>query len=91
MEKALAHPNSDQLDDWEDFKAGLTEASGGEVTDEVMAAYGQVSWMPGAAERTARVESIDSGYFSPTPEGQADMKGEDLADDSDITPRQPAT
>ncbi|KAL9048970.1 MAG: hypothetical protein Q9206_005759 [Seirophora lacunosa] len=91
MEKALAHPNSDQLDDWEDFKAGLTEASGGEVTDEVMAAYGQVSWMPGAAERTARVESIDSGYFSPTPEGQADMKGEDLADDSDITPRQPAS
>lgn len=26
MEKALCHPNSDQLDDWEAYRAGLTDA-----------------------------------------------------------------
>ncbi|KAL8656792.1 MAG: hypothetical protein Q9210_000036 [Variospora velana] len=77
MEKALAHPCADQLDDWEDFKAGLTEASEAEMMDvgyEGIPAYGRASWIPQVAERTARIESIDSGYFSPHPEGQADMK-----------------
>ncbi|KAL8974026.1 MAG: hypothetical protein Q9197_001746 [Variospora fuerteventurae] len=77
MEKALAHPCADQLDDWEDFKAGLTDASEAEMKDEGyedLPAFGQASWIPQVAERTGRIESIDSGYFSPHPEGQADMK-----------------
>ncbi|KAL8990135.1 MAG: hypothetical protein Q9177_001138 [Variospora cf. flavescens] len=77
MEKALAHPCAEQLDDWEDFKAGLTEASEAEMKDEGyedLPAYGRASWIPQVAERTGRIESIDSGYFSPHPEGQADMK-----------------
>ncbi|KAI4270493.1 MAG: hypothetical protein L6R35_006607 [Caloplaca aegaea] len=77
MEKALAHPCADQLDDWEDFKAGLTEASEAGMKDEGyedLPAYGRASWIPQVAERTGRIESIDSGYFSPHPEGQADMK-----------------
>lgn len=79
MEKALSHPSACQLDDWEDYRAGLTEAGSAPVDeDDTEDAYpGILGYDHQAllAEEAAagiseseRLGSVDSGYFSPHPE-----------------------
>ncbi|KAL8825834.1 MAG: hypothetical protein Q9170_007640 [Blastenia crenularia] len=68
MEKALTFPNPDQLDDWEDYKAGLTYGSEDDMFEEtyedVLGLDQRHSIGPEAADRLG---SVDSGYFSPHP------------------------
>lgn len=89
MEKALSHPNACQLDDWEDYRAGLTEADSAPVDeDDAEDAYPGIlvyDYKAMLAEEAAarisaseRLGSVDSGYFSPHPEelGLYKNKGE---------------
>ncbi|KAL8734609.1 MAG: hypothetical protein Q9181_003143 [Wetmoreana brouardii] len=67
MEKALAFPNSDQLDDWNDYKAGLTTFPKEELIEEMYEGMEEQMRMSTAADNGGRLGSIDSGYFSPHP------------------------
>lgn len=77
MEKALSHPHACQLDDWEDYRAGLTEAASAPVDDDdTEDAYPGILGLDyslslteaAAAGVSERNWSVDSGYFSPHPE-----------------------
>ncbi len=77
MEKALSHPYACQLDDWEDYRAGLTEAASAPVDDDdtedaypgILGLDHKLSLTQAAAAGVSeRNWSVDSGYFSPHPE-----------------------
>ncbi|KAL8870241.1 MAG: hypothetical protein Q9174_003672 [Haloplaca sp. 1 TL-2023] len=66
MQKSLAVPSADQLDDWQDYIGGPTyspEEMLMEEVDEVMARQNEKA----AYEAPERHDSVDSGYFSPDP------------------------
>lgn len=66
MEKVLAFPNSDQLDDWEDYKAGLTHTPEEEMIEEMYEGLLDCNRsLIAGGEGVDRLGSIDSGYFSP--------------------------
>ncbi|KAL9028186.1 MAG: hypothetical protein Q9196_003410 [Gyalolechia fulgens] len=68
MEKALMFPNSEQLDDWNDYISGAKRVPEDEAMEETF--EGILGGDQCAAERLG---SIDSGYFSPHPTA---LKGE---------------
>ncbi|KAL8730240.1 MAG: hypothetical protein Q9166_004217 [cf. Caloplaca sp. 2 TL-2023] len=68
MEKALAVPMPDQLDDWEDYRVGPTYSTDEELIEEVYEGVEEQKRRYTIGENTAgRFGSIDSGYFSPNP------------------------
>ncbi|KAL8851339.1 MAG: hypothetical protein Q9221_003706 [Calogaya cf. arnoldii] len=77
MEKVLGIPLPDQLDDWEDYRAGPMYSPQGEVTEQMNEGVEERKGSYTVGEDTeGRVGSIDSGYFSshsrasPWPNGQ---------------------
>lgn len=73
MEKSLTFPNSDQLDDWNDYKVGPTYSPDEEVIEEMyegMEEYVRRSTI--GTEGAGRLGSVDSGYFSPHPSALQD-------------------
>ncbi|KAL8685033.1 MAG: hypothetical protein Q9224_006008 [Gallowayella concinna] len=67
MDKALAVPMPDQLDDWEDYRAGPTYSPDVEWIEEMDEGVEERKRRYTIGEDTARVGSIDSGYFSSNP------------------------
>ncbi|KAL8704758.1 MAG: hypothetical protein Q9201_002105 [Fulgogasparrea decipioides] len=68
MEKALSFPNSDQMDDWNDYKAGPVSSPEEELIEEMYEGMEeQTRRSTDAADNGGRLGSIDSGYFSPHP------------------------
>ncbi|KAL8805975.1 MAG: hypothetical protein Q9182_001632 [Xanthomendoza sp. 2 TL-2023] len=67
MEKALAVPMPDQLDDWEDYRAGPMYSPDEERIEEMYEGAEERKRRYTIGEDTARFGSIDSGYFSANP------------------------
>ncbi|KAL8999874.1 MAG: hypothetical protein Q9169_001415 [Polycauliona sp. 2 TL-2023] len=72
MEKVLAVPMPDQLDDWEDYRAGPMYSPDEELTEPMVEGVEERKRRYTISEDTRR-GSIDSGYFSSKP---AALKGE---------------
>ncbi|KAL8818182.1 MAG: hypothetical protein Q9223_003124 [Gallowayella weberi] len=67
MDKALAVPMPDQLDDWEDYRAGPIYSPDVERVEEMYEGVEERKRRYTIGEDTARMGSIDSGYFSANP------------------------
>ncbi|KAI4281364.1 MAG: hypothetical protein L6R38_003759 [Xanthoria sp. 2 TBL-2021] len=74
IEKVLGIPMPDQLDDWEDYKAGPMYSPEEEVTEQMGEGMNERKRRYTIGEDTGgRLGSIDSGYFSSHPSA---LKGE---------------
>ena len=80
LEKALAYPTADQMDDWKDYQRVKAEQEGGGVMHMLMAAKEEVQ-----AQRESR-ESRESGYFSANP-SEVTSGAEDEDTPATIRPR----
>ena len=66
MQKSLAVPNADQLDDWQDYIGGPTYSPEEMLVEEIDEGMGQLDEKT-TSRAEERHDSIDSGYFSPDP------------------------